>query len=218
MIISHKNKYIFIEVPKTGTTSIRKFLIDNDPSATRNEAEINGIYYKFKLHMKAHEAQQVLGLELYKEFRVFAFVRDPYEKLVSRYFYFNQMTSKKKRTKKQTIGTTIKSITASIFPLQLWTLLFPYDGNIRYLTDKKGNIIVDHIGSFENINEDLKSILRLLNLDMDTTKLSERNRSSYNKSKRYFSNTLFKRLMHLKMGEDLKFYNKEKLDSKNKHN
>jgi hypothetical protein len=51
---------------------------------------------------------------------------------------------------------------------------------------------------------------------MDTTKLSERNRSSYNKSKRYFSNTLFKRLMHLKMGEDLKFYNKEKLSSNNK--
>ena len=41
MIISPQNKYIYLACPKTGTMSVERFLIEQDPTAFRNEITID---------------------------------------------------------------------------------------------------------------------------------------------------------------------------------
>ena len=41
MIISKKHKYIYLACPKTGTTSIQRFLLEQDSTAFRNKIVID---------------------------------------------------------------------------------------------------------------------------------------------------------------------------------
>ena len=41
MIISEQNKYIYLACPKTGTTSVEIFLLDQDPTVFKNKIIIN---------------------------------------------------------------------------------------------------------------------------------------------------------------------------------
>jgi hypothetical protein len=62
MIISKKNKYIYMAVPKTGTTSVQKYLLANDKTATINRVEINGKPHKFQGNMTPFNIKKVLGV------------------------------------------------------------------------------------------------------------------------------------------------------------
>ena len=64
-------------VPKTGTTSVQKYLLENDKTATKNRVELNGKHYKFREHMTALEIKNVLVVN-YQNFTIIGFVRHPY--------------------------------------------------------------------------------------------------------------------------------------------
>jgi hypothetical protein len=88
MIIFNK-KYIYMAVPKTGTTSVQKYLLENDKTATKNSVEINGKYYKFGEHMTALKIKSLLGVN-YQNFTIIGFVRHPYGRIVSSYFFYRK--------------------------------------------------------------------------------------------------------------------------------
>jgi hypothetical protein len=88
MIIS-KKKYIYMAVPKTGSTSVQKFLLENDKTATKNGAEIEGKFYRFREHMTASGIKTVLGIK-YEDYTVIGFKRQSYSRLVSSYFFLKQ--------------------------------------------------------------------------------------------------------------------------------
>ena len=60
MIISYENRYIFIAVPKTGTTSIQKLLLENDPTASNYGIQIDGQHYSFGEHDTAQQIKSEL--------------------------------------------------------------------------------------------------------------------------------------------------------------
>lgn len=62
------------------------------------------------------------------------------------------------------------------------------------------------IGLFENLNMDLEKILKKLNLNLDVSKLKEINKSNHESVDTYFKNGLFRKLINIKIKEDLKFY------------
>jgi hypothetical protein len=49
-------------VPKTGTTSVQKYLLANDKTATINRVEINGKPHKFQGNMTPFNIKKVLGV------------------------------------------------------------------------------------------------------------------------------------------------------------
>lgn len=76
MIISHRNKYIFLCLPRTGTTAIRKELCENyggEPILYKHAP-----YYKF--------IQQATEEEM--RYRVIASVRNPMDRIVSLYYKY----------------------------------------------------------------------------------------------------------------------------------
>lgn len=210
MIISLKNRYIFIAVPKTGTTSVQKWLLENDPSARQYAVEIGGQGYAFREHATALEIKSILG-EHYPKFRTFAFIRNPYSRLVSSYFFY-------KNGKPITAGnkkpwpSRFKTAYAKCVPFALWALSYPYKSNIEHLVDEENNLIVDYVGTFENLEDDLRKIISAIGLNIPVDQLPHTNKSSHAKYKDYFTKHFLRKRIERVIDRDLKFYNRYKFN------
>lgn len=205
MIISLKKKYIYIAVPKTGTTSIQKLLLANDPSARKNSVEIDEVIYRFEEHYTAKRIKQVLG-DHYASFQVFGFIRNPYSRVVSSYYFY-------KNGEPITSGSQnpwparLRIALARVMPFKLWCLIYPYKSNLEHLVDSQGQSIVTYIGTFENLREDLKTILKKIQVNIDIDKLIHSNQSKHENEDKYFNNIWFRKLIQPKLQKDLDFYN-----------
>lgn len=216
MIISNENRYIYIDSPKTGTTSIEQFLLENDKTATKNHVCIERIEYNFKCHSTAAQIKEILGGH-YEKFRVFGFIRNPYSKYVSKYFFYKKGGKLGEQRNKKRIMKELKIQSTKLIPFQIWALFYPYTSNMEYFTDENDNIIVDQLGIFEDMNIELVRILDKLGLKMDGTKLRHQNKSNHEMYKNYYKSSLIYKLISKKVIKDLEFYNEilEKIYSKN---
>lgn len=133
-MISHKHKLIFTHIPKTGGTSISSLFIDN-------------------CHHKNHEQTiSIIKNDKFKDYYKFTVVRNPWDRLVSLYFF------KIKRRKINNVE--FKKFILSINNAQILMGLFPKDTNILYHVSgyldfylKESLNYYNHIGKFENLND-----------------------------------------------------------------
>src|SRR5688572_26418146 len=166
MLISEKNKYIFIAVPKTGTRSVEKYLLENDKTAKRNCVEIEGQTIHVQEHITANKLKEIMG-ERYNDFVKIGFVRDPYSKIVSSYFFYKNGEAITAGNNSKRFETQLRIYSARILPFEIWSIIYPYKSNINHLADGKNDLIVDFIGRFENLKDDLVSIFNKLNIRFD---------------------------------------------------
>jgi len=112
----------------------------------------------FHKHAKAFEAKQKLGSPIYQSYYTFTFVRNPFDFLVSLYFYISQ--SKIHRDHKKVVDMDFPEFLrwhlSSSPPLQLDFITHPSDGHR----------LVDYIGRFETLAEDIKMIQKTLGLEV----------------------------------------------------
>ncbi|HTA64871.1 MAG TPA: sulfotransferase family 2 domain-containing protein, partial [Xanthomonadaceae bacterium] len=91
MIISHKHRFIFFAIPKTGTHSLRKIL---RPYLGESDAEQVALFEKKALpypeiaalkhgHITAQQIRWVVGEETFDAYFKFAIVRNPFDRFVS---------------------------------------------------------------------------------------------------------------------------------------
>ena len=91
MIISHKHRYIFFAIPKTGTHSVRQALREH---MGEQDLEQVGLFVEKRFpfpefrdikhgHLSARQIRPVLGDETYASYTKFAFVRNPFDRFVS---------------------------------------------------------------------------------------------------------------------------------------
>lgn len=89
MPISHKYTAIFVHVPKTGGTSIQKFLkIAKQPSSLwGSEKEIRIFFNNRKYALQHVPAAYIKYMypEMFEEYFKFGFVRNPYDRVLSEY-------------------------------------------------------------------------------------------------------------------------------------
>lgn len=142
-MISHPHKGIFIHVPKTAGTSIRRFLpfrgINYHSAPDGSNDNKTGAY-------KMGAARRIKrGLEdVWDDYFKFAFVRNPWDRTVSCW-------------KKNALGHKSFSSFLDAHPYResnhnlIWHTLPQLD----HICDAKGKLIVDYIGRFENLQEDL---------------------------------------------------------------
>ena len=74
MIVSHDHRFLFVQVPQTGSTAVGKELVDN-----------YGAEYVLMKHSTVVEARLALGSRI-RGYRVFSSVRHPIDQAVSSYF------------------------------------------------------------------------------------------------------------------------------------
>jgi len=181
MIFSTKNKYIYIRVPKTASTTISSRLLEIDPSALRNAVELPDGRQKYvDTHITARQLKGLLG-EAFREYRVVAFVRDPVSLIASKYYFYRQVRDRVAgKAGRARVAIWLKVLSANILPLPLWAMLYPYKKSSHFILDHDGEILATDIGSFEELTEDFARIFSDIGLPKNELVLdSKKNTTVY---------------------------------------
>jgi hypothetical protein len=164
-VISHKFGFLFVHVPKTAGQSIERFfmarhgltwkersqlLIRSNPDPACGPEEL--------AHMTAREYRDLgyLAGEAFSRYFKFAFVRNPWDRIVSEYKfrkeYYEHFSFRK-------------------FVLERLPQRDPYSDYYRHITpqceflfDQGGALIVDFVGRFENLQNDFNQVCARLGI------------------------------------------------------
>lgn len=179
-MINHKHKFIFLHIPKTGGTSIGR--------ALQRACGIEEKYESFYIHYDD------LTEDMLKEYFVFTFVRNPWDRLVSNYRFqkninenisFDNFQENVLKSFENTYNTTLNKRDLSNLSFKEISNqhgeLIHATSQIDFLKGKLSHNIdttpyIDFIGKYENINEDFKFILDKLGLKAN---LTYNNRTNY---------------------------------------
>lgn len=166
MPISHKYKLIFIHIPKTGGQSIEKSLgiygADNNGS---NELDLKLAYgYREKRKALQHcNVAELLGLNIITEeqkrdYFKFSFVRNPWDRFVSEYYWRIQLYSKEGRSFcNMTFPEFVESRTVKTYTEPDVTDDH-YLPQSDYVYSPGGEMYIDYLGRFESLESDFYKV------------------------------------------------------------
>jgi len=207
MTLSDKNKYLFIAVPKTGSSSINRFLVDNDKSSIKNTLiAADGTSIHTDTHINYQETVAVIGSRI-NDYATFAFLRDPYEKLFSYYRY--SIRPKEKWVKYGLKAKIVRNV-STLIGFKMWALIFPFKPSVNFILDEQGNIGVKYLGRTEHLQSDFIDICKLENFDfLELTGTMKWMRATKPMDlSHHLSAPWFKKLIDRRLKKDLDVYNK----------
>lgn len=188
MIISHKHRYIFIAIPKTGTHAIRRAL--RKTMGDEDEEQV-GLFEKSQLghpalaalghgHITAVQASTHLEEAVWKNYFKFAFVRNPFDRLVSyAYFFYGKEPLMKSHP-------TLHMKRMLLFPEKERTLWFR--PQVDFVLDSYGALAIDFVGKTEKIQTDFDRVCDRIGLPYQ--KLERVNASAHDPYLRYYDEQL----------------------------
>jgi len=130
------NNLLFLHIWKTGGSSMKNFFQNHEKS-------------KHASHQMCYQIIDEIGIEKYKKFVTFTVVRNPYDRVVSIYFYRKQQC---------------KNINCS-FEDFLKSDKFKKHIPMYYHITYNGDVLCKYILKLENIKEDLKNMLKEEKID-----------------------------------------------------
>jgi len=158
MLISDSHKFIFLRMRKVASTSMQAILRPlciPEPTGrlahilSRTRLKWDYHEYVFRAHENILAAKRRMPAERFESYFKFAFVRNPWERLVSEYEFIltRPEHGRYKRVK------ALDSFTAFIH------MQIPrgdaYQTNM--LCDRKGHMLMDFVGKLENLDQDWKT-------------------------------------------------------------
>ena len=169
MINNNKN-FIYVHIPKTGGISIEKTLGGRI-----------GDHRNIKRYIECLNK----NMNLFHQYFSFAFVRNPWDKMVSNYFYDKKGGFSGKspmfRTNQLEFNEWIKIIHTFGKPKRMYT------NQVDWITNFENKIDISFIGRFENLEEDWNTVCKKINID---TKLFHLNKTNRNEDYRiYYKDT-----------------------------
>lgn len=176
-MISLKERYIFVHVPKTAGTSIKRYLAGYD--LKRNswpvpDCQSDPTDSKEILHLYSHLTTADLRNALKKHdstisssgFFQFAFVRNPWDRVLSAFFYLSQGGSGSFKDLKRAWELKAFNMSFKSFVKDgLCHLIekMPHFLPQYYWTHKLlGEVPLDFIGRYENLQNDLESVMAII--------------------------------------------------------
>lgn len=148
-MIDHQHKAIFVHIIKTAGVSI--------------ETQFNHPTHD---HRTALDYQSLLGKERYQHYFSFTIVRNPWDKMVSQYYYNAHNWVKE--------GTSFEQYIRIFGDGEKITRFPPF--HLPYITNTSNAIIVDYIGRFEDLERSLITISAELKIPYQT--LPHKNKSN----------------------------------------
>lgn len=202
MLISHKNKFIFVHVYKNAGTSI-----ENALQVYAANKFWRGIYHISKnlgigkspikpcdQHAKASEIKAIIGDNMYFDYFSFAFVRNPWDWQVSLYKY-----SLKKEDHFQ--HDLIKSL-GNFDSYIEWRCNNEVEFQKSFILSDSGEKLVNFIGRFENLENDFQKICSHLDISAKLPRLKVSNTVPY---QNYYSD-FSKKLVAETYAEDIDIF------------
>lgn len=210
MIISEKYKFVFLHIPKSAGSSVREMLIDADKDC---------IHYLPIQHIKNDNLNEKLD-----GFFKFCFIRNPWERMVSMFFYAIKEKEYLKDLKLKIESSKIEyqkkifcewmfenvfrsGICKSDFPFVSNTSEKTYNLNresqMTWVYDINGNVGVDFIGNVSNIDEDWRKICDSIGLEY--SKLKRINTTKHRDYSEYYNEKSFN-FVHEYFNDDIRYF------------
>ena len=144
-MISHEHKIIFIHIPKTGGTSIERFFGVNPVEFCKEK--LSGLHTKhgWLQHCTLTEMETCFDIDI-NNFYSFTFVRNPWDKMVSSYFYELKWIKDKKLN---FLGYVKNSPEINKYHNKAHRR-----EQYQYIIDQSNEPAVNYIGRFENLQQD----------------------------------------------------------------
>ena len=162
MLISHKHKFITIDIPKTGTRSFRESLV---PLGVIDEFGAPNLNSEFYQHDGAIRARKQFAKKNWNwnEYFKFIIVRNPWQRYFSFFKYFKSYGEKYMR-RDESINWHEPEINQGKLCVELFknkddqtilkNIILNNDSQDTYYCNESGKIMVDHIASFENLRNE----------------------------------------------------------------
>lgn len=172
MLISYPHQFIFIHIHKTGGTSISAALLPFTqlPWQRRLHQLARPLGIKFydpqphRIHIKARELVPLVGKARYSSYFKFAFVRNPWDWLVSHYNYILKDTLHYQHQLLRELGSFEAFIR--------WRCTEGLVLQKEYLFDESGQQLVDFVGRFEQLESDFQSVCTRVGISAQLPRLN----------------------------------------------
>lgn len=208
MLISEKYKYIYIDIPKTGCTAIQNYLLKHDKSCRTGGITRDGKWIRVDSHTKTKDLRSMMGKEAFDEYTVFTFIRNPYARGVSAYFFYKEVDRTRSSWLSRNIMARLNGMFTKMLPFPLWSLLKPQKKMVDYFFDEKKELLIDMVGKTENMNEDLKMICEVIGVPLNEIEVPPKNSSPHLGYEKYFVNRLHKKIYTKLLQDDIELYKK----------
>lgn len=235
MIVSHKHKFIYIRPTKVAgssvqvnlakhcgkndiVTSIRKFDERSDKTSFFIRPRNNDGFYG---HMPPDEIRKRVGEKIWNEYFKFTIVRNPYDLMVSRYFW--HWSRPEKKLSKELVPRKIKvhmvqpssyiRLLKRFFKLRNKTFaetMKYFDRqwkNTNYYFDKRGKPICDFYIRYENLDQDYREICKKIKIPYEPLpKIKVKQRRNKRHYSFYYDDKTRKRVSKL-FEKELSYFN-----------
>ena len=186
MLISDSHQFIFVHIRKAAGSSIRDTL---EPLSlvkpTDNWSKIKSRFlrtekdykkYAFRQHDNINVARRLMPSELFESYFKFAFVRNPWDRLVSEYEFIRRRPDHGRHSKVMKMG----------FEKYIVYQSKRFDAHqINMLADKNGNLLMDFIGKFENLHDDWNRVT--VKLGIESKELTHRKKAGIKDYNSYYT-------------------------------
>ena len=188
MIVSHKNRFIFVAVPKTGTHSVRQALREHMGPDDMEQARLF-VEKAFPIpelarlghgHLSFEEVRPHLGEEAFNDYFKFAFVRNPFDRFVSYCAFATSREGSFERDPKRVMRHFL-----FVAPPQNHIIFKPQH---LFLTTRDGDLQADMLGKVEAMQQSYDEIAGRIGIS--STPLDHANRSRHNHYRDYYDQEL----------------------------
>jgi hypothetical protein len=201
MRLSYTHKFIFLANPKTGSETVRELLnpYSDIKSTYRNKSK----YYH---HIPASELIHNLNEDKinYKEYYIFGFIRNPWHRAVSTYFY-----CKPDKNCTPAYADNYDADTKFYYNFNDWLLelkkknMFP-NNTLNGFFKKDNELIANKIYKLEEMDEAFEELNSKLNLNLKNT--FAKNSNTYDHYSLYYTKESYE-YVKLKMKSDIEYGN-----------
>jgi hypothetical protein len=184
MLISHKHKFITIDIPKTGSRSVRESLLPLSVIDIRGEPKVDAQFYQHDGAIRAKK-QFAKNNWNWNEYYKFTIVRNPWQRYFSFFKYFKSYSEKYMR-RDESINwcdpevhqgkSCVKLFKNKDDQTALKSIILNNDSQESYYCDGTGQVIVDHIAEFDNLQNEFVFLCNQAGIQ--TPSLQHSNKSS----------------------------------------
>ena len=161
MRISHKYKFVFFSNPKTGSESIRAML---DPYSDIFSKEKHPIYPNHIIPTKLKVRFVKMGWN-WEEYFKFSFVRNPWDRLVSYYYYTRPNRNYRLLWRKRSPWNQINALPFYEFIESLNYRKYGLLNQWKFVFDEDNKRLVNFVGRYEDIEKSCSVICKKLGIE-----------------------------------------------------
>lgn len=154
MVVSESHQFIFLAVPKTGTSSIENTLKPYRAAITND----------FNKHATCSKLQRDLPVQMWDSYFKFAFVRNPYDMMQSWYFYRQRKELANPKNPRHHLYTGDLNFEEFIHGFAKKELMLR---QVDFIAPHGKGLQVDTVGKYETLDRDFASICERLKLSVE---------------------------------------------------